>query len=1417
MTRYDGAVIINTQLKSDEYNRALKQLETSTNKTITELETHTTQSLQKVSNLSQDTFLSLKNIAAGLGLSMTGREISNLASEMTNLYARAEIAAKGMYDTSDMMDRLRSIADRAYSPLKSTAEAFMNNAFALNDLGMSMERQLDLADSLTNALVVSGAKGQDFELVMNAVNRSIAVGSMAGRELEMVMKYGGAAAEGMAAHLNTSLVGLKEMARQGQLTSDVVANSLIANMEKWRQQADLMPATIEDAFVRLHNQLLITINDINEATGFEQKIVKGIDYVKDHLDDIVDIIPTAVAGFAALKVARSDYMGIVTKGIGDFVKSSKSIISEFSALSKSNNVINSVKIAFSGLDEGVASNISTFELLKSKVTGNTDAILDAYEAAIKNAHASAENAKSNLDMANSAKEAAQQEINLLEAAEESSEKAEKLNEAYATLTQKMDEVVGAEAQYEAETMRATQLEEQHARISGASALQIAKNKQAEALAAKTATHAEIVETEARIANLRASQSQYAQTVLRQQEERKLLVLRQQAIAQEKAYALAVAQTAAAQKAATITGRALSMLKAAGVGIMSLFGGPLGLALTAATVGTMYFMSRESEADRITKEYSKSIEALSEKYQALKTYATEAGEAIIIAGKSDIDDQIKKAENDLFDLRQSIISSQFRGLSEFDLYKNYDSYNPYEKQGIDRLDLIETYTKEFKEDLKEIMRLAEEGSYAAIEKIQAFEINYEEEIKELKDLRDFFKKMTGYTKGDEFIPGLIQQMEGVQDHLNKLRNSAKEYKELLTNPIEKKSAISLMLERDISYMHTVKKELTDLSYDLSNVNIIDLDKQIKTLEDAEKSYQEYNADLLKQARENHKLMQDEYNKLIEEGEGADQELLKKAENRLKELSEYIIDLEKNTIKGQQYLRDKFFTDFAVQNEEKIKGHKLEAEEELKIREKVLKERILLESEGEEAQKNASIRSLSQIKDMTDSAIALYKNLENAGIASAQGMVNTLTQQKSILENLILKLMEYTKRTEALDTGLGPGPKETPISSPKSGGGGGETAEERAKKTAEALQEVKLQLAQLENDKITVMEIENLQEIQQFTELLQEAGIKGREATEYIDRFNQARAEQVKLDNLNEQLTFFDQLKGKLPGAIEEYNKLNAEITALQAEMYRGLGIPETYVRAFLDITELNEAQDFWSGLRRGVRDYSQSLSDAEIAQDFANSSMDILSETLLGLVQGTVSAKEAFSNMALSIVASLQKMAIEMLVVQPIMQALMSLMGGFFGGGLAAPIGSFGLAHSGGIVGVPGAQKKVPESVFFGAPRYHTGGITGLRYNEVPIIAQKGEMILTRADQSALLSMLRNSPGGGDGTQINVQIINQTSQEVESQTSASRNSNGGIDLEVILRQVDSDLAKKQNNGTSALGKSFKTIYQLNDAQSLYRRG
>lgn len=137
--------------------------------------------------------------------------------------------------------------------------------------------------------------------------------------------------------------------------------------------------------------------------------------------------------------------------------------------------------------------------------------------------------------------------------------------------------------------------------------------------------------------------------------------------------------------------------------------------------------------------------------------------------------------------------------------------------------------------------------------------------------------------------------------------------------------------------------------------------------------------------------------------------------------------------------------------------------------------------------------------------------------------------------------------------------------------------------------------------------------------------------------------------------------------------------------------------------------------------------------------DLGKDAMRGLIDDLIAGKdagEAFANVLSKIGSKLIDMAL----------------GGLFGGGGIGGGGGLlggaiipGILHSGGVAGRDGYGhgRAVSPSVFSGAPRYHNGGIAGLKPNEVPAILQKGEMVIPKGAPS--MPTLKK---GGDTVQNN---------------------------------------------------------------------
>ena len=154
-----------------------------------------------------------------------------------------------------------------------------------------------------------------------------------------------------------------------------------------------------------------------------------------------------------------------------------------------------------------------------------------------------------------------------------------------------------------------------------------------------------------------------------------------------------------------------------------------------------------------------------------------------------------------------------------------------------------------------------------------------------------------------------------------------------------------------------------------------------------------------------------------------------------------------------------------------------------------------------------------------------------------------------------------------------------------------------------------------------------------------------------------------------------------------------------------------------------------------------------------------------------------------------------------------LKGGSGSSGLGTTPGTGGLYHEGGEIGWNGPKSLLPANFWDDPIRMHNGGrVSGssLRSDEVPIIAQQGEWMLSK-DQAA--RAMRG--GGGNNVNVNNTVVNQAGADVE--TKAAPNSNGGVDILTIVRKQVQDEVLKPGTGTN---RGMKTNYGLR--QGLTRR-
>lgn len=208
---------------------------------------------------------------------------------------------------------------------------------------------------------------------------------------------------------------------------------------------------------------------------------------------------------------------------------------------------------------------------------------------------------------------------------------------------------------------------------------------------------------------------------------------------------------------------------------------------------------------------------------------------------------------------------------------------------------------------------------------------------------------------------------------------------------------------------------------------------------------------------------------------------------------------------------------------------------------------------------------------------------------------------------------------------------------------------------------------------------------------------------------------------------------------------------------------------------------------------EALAKTTAAMEFlGDASKDFIGGFARDILSG-VSATEALGSALDRLADKLLDLAVDGLVDV----GLKGLRGGLFGAG-ASEISSVGagLFHSGGVVGAndnSGRRRTLPANVVAMAPRLHSG----LGSREFAAVLEKGEHVLTSRMAGRAASVMSGLASGGGGN-VYVDVHNYNGSSVT--TDQSKRSNGDIDIQVVVDNINARNMARQGSATNRMGRA-----------------
>ena len=460
--------------------------------------------------------------------------------------------------------------------------------------------------------------------------------------------------------------------------------------------------------------------------------------------------------------------------------------------------------------------------------------------------------------------------------------------------------------------------------------------------------------------------------------------------------------------------------------------------------------------------------------------------------------------------------------------------------------------------------------------------------------------------------------------------------------------------------------------------------------------------------------------------------------------------------------------------------------------------------------ALAKETSAAFERTQREVALALIQSTAAVAAGMGQWETY-------ERLMRAADEYQKRFAQVDAG-------------KTGGSGKTEAQRRAAAALKALEGYNRELEKLKSTDAEFRDWELKRWVEeqidlypQYKKKIEEVAAARRESWAEEDR---AEAERKARENSDLRLDFYQQLaekSGQYNLSLEYANQLIDR----QMEEWKNADIPREYLDQMRELLRLEAGTEGWDGAKRAMKSYYADATN--MGRQFESFTQTSLSSLEDALVEFTTTGKLSFSDLADSMIRDLVRIAYQAMVVAPLVRAIT----GMFGGGSAVSMSvSGGLASSdfSPTASMGWVKMAMGGVVSGGSISDYSGSVvsspTTFDFNEHLTAFRKGAGLMGEAGPEAVMPLTR----GPDGTlgvrsytpdfsmpapEVTVNVINNTGQQVQAQTTAAPDGQGGLNIEVVLDQVEAGMVQRDNAGRSRFANHLDRTRGLSRAGRLYR--
>lgn len=222
---------------------------------------------------------------AGFGVN----QLKGFADGYTEIQNKLRLVESASISSSRGLNNVFDIALKTNQSINATSGVYQRFAQNAETLKISQAQIAGLTETVSKAVAVSGASAGAADAALTQFGQALGSGILRGDEFNSVMEQTPALAKAIATGLGVTTGELRNMAKEGKLTMDVLVPALERAKESVDDQFNTRILTISAAFENLNTSTIKWIGELDKSTGASEAFAKAINEIANHLTIVASL------------------------------------------------------------------------------------------------------------------------------------------------------------------------------------------------------------------------------------------------------------------------------------------------------------------------------------------------------------------------------------------------------------------------------------------------------------------------------------------------------------------------------------------------------------------------------------------------------------------------------------------------------------------------------------------------------------------------------------------------------------------------------------------------------------------------------------------------------------------------------------------------------------------------------------------------------------------------------------------------------------------------------------------------------------------------------------------------------------------------------------------------------------------------